>query len=114
MKLKLGKKLVIGLDSMIIIIGLGYYCLYSDGHLEGEACMSRTKQMGLALLDYSSDNNDTLPPAESWMDLIAAHLGTPSDLHDSAGVPENGYGYAFRDRATSMRLSTISHAGNSS
>jgi hypothetical protein len=60
-------------------------------------CASHLKQQGLALLMYSQDSDERLPPADPWMDLLTPYMRDEAPLRCPVVTRGNptGFGYAF-------------------
>lgn len=70
-------------------------------------CMNHVKQLNLALLMYASDNRDTLPPAESWCDLIKPYSGGSTEMFGCPSQPPGKCSYGFNAALSHKRLSEI-------
>ncbi|HZH97811.1 MAG TPA: hypothetical protein VEX38_02465, partial [Fimbriimonadaceae bacterium] len=93
--------------------------------------MSKPKGIGLALLLYSEDHNDLLPPRDTWMDVLTSAPSAaesversrqPLDPEPSRPTavrfwcpyapdrPSGGFGYAMNSSLDGRRLTTIPSA----
>jgi prepilin-type processing-associated H-X9-DG protein len=76
-----------------------------------EICSFPIKQVGIAMKVYARDNEDQLPTAQNWCDLLAIH--TEIDDRDLEGYRESSDAmfsesiYALNKNVTDMKLSTI-------
>jgi len=70
-------------------------------------CLSHIKQLGLSLMIYTNDYDDRYPVATAWMDRIDEYQKSKDCFHDVEGIPEGGYGYAFRLNASNKKTTSI-------
>ena len=61
---------------------------------QATACLSNVKQLGLALMIYAADHEETLPKADSWKDAIAEYVGDNEALFI---CPTTGQRYIFNE-----------------
>jgi prepilin-type processing-associated H-X9-DG protein len=74
-------------------------------------CSSNEKQMGLGLLQYSDDYDQTLPNSSTWMDTIHPYTRVDFACPDVRWPGPAGYGYAFNSRLSGKKIdSTTSQA----
>ncbi|MHB1462553.1 MAG: hypothetical protein ACYC1M_14795 [Armatimonadota bacterium] len=77
----------------------------SEGHIERcrAACLSSTKQIGLAMRLYADDNDGKLPPASNWHPLLLSYL--KSEYHKD-DVNMGIYCPSARDKRFSYGMNT--------
>jgi prepilin-type processing-associated H-X9-DG protein len=98
----------LALGVLIILIGAAIlFPVFAQHKGSGRSlCLSNVKQMVLGCLIYSSDFDDKLPPASRWTDDIVKY-----DAHflvkDPEGTGEDQGGYAFRQKASSLKSLAI-------
>ena len=68
-------------------------------------CDSNLKQIGLALIIYSDENDDTLPPAGTWQQTLAEYVPDVEVLT----CPTTGKPYLFNDNLAGKILSKIAN-----
>lgn len=72
-----------------------------------ELSMTRMKSHALGMLMYASDWDDTLPPADRWMDSLAAKVN-PEDLDCPLPVWKTfEFGYAMNKHASALETRTV-------
>jgi prepilin-type processing-associated H-X9-DG protein len=79
-------------------------------------CKSTLKRISAAMLMYAQDNDDTLPPANNWIDTLAPY-DTPSGKSEkpedryhcvsASGKEMEVYGYTYNSNAASQNLTKI-------
>jgi hypothetical protein len=57
--------------------------------------MARAKQLGLAIAMYSEDNDDRLPPSETWPVVLQPYIGDSEEILRSPFNPEAGRAWAM-------------------
>jgi hypothetical protein len=70
------------------------------------ACVSNLHALSVAMRWYAADQQDTLPPADSWSDAISSYLVSRSTFVCPA-APKLRSGYAFNRALGGVRLSEI-------
>ncbi|MCH8979317.1 MAG: hypothetical protein IH945_08770 [Armatimonadetes bacterium] len=81
---------------LLIIVAL-LFPVFAQHRNGRDPALSNIKQLALGNLMYAADNDDRLPVAERWMDVLVPHLNgeqlfVDPDLKDRQ---EDEYGYAF-------------------
>ena len=72
------------------------------------ACESNVKQLCLGVIMYAGDNNEQLPPANTWCDAISKYLGgSEKPFKCFAGDQSQRSHYAFNARLQGVRLGRI-------
>jgi len=98
---------------VLVVLAVVFPVFAQHGGSKKSLCLSHIKQMSVGLLIYSGDNDDRLPQASRWMEAINASnpIGTPKDREKIFREPEmpgfQGYGYAFRKKASTMKTDTV-------
>jgi prepilin-type processing-associated H-X9-DG protein len=67
--------------------------------------MTHMSDLGAALSQYATDNDDRLPN-DKWMDRLTRYVDTASDFRCPA-VKAPGYGYAMRESLLGQKLKQI-------
>ncbi len=75
-------------------------------------CISRVKQLNLALLMYATDHEETLPPADKWCDLIVPYMGNTRAIFHCPAEPGAGCSYSFNASLANQKLPKSSRATN--
>ncbi|RYG26906.1 hypothetical protein EON82_01440 [bacterium] len=72
---------------------------------KGTACLSNTKQQGLALMLYGEDNSGRYPPHGFWKDLSKKYLAGESSKYALRCplVAEGAFGYAFNSALSGQK-----------
>ena len=65
------------------------------------------KQLGLAALIYSSDNNDVLPVATNWCDALTTYAGSPAVFQCPGDAAQLRSGYALNAAVSGMDVDDI-------
>ena len=74
------------------------------------SCLSNLKQQSLAVIMYSQDYDETLPPKNAkWMDLAAANLKNEKTFHCPSLKGGVGYGYAMNPEPLGKKVEKIAH-----
>ena len=68
---------------------------------------SNLKQIGLAILQYEQDHNETLPDADKWVDEIYPYLKTESVFRDPTAPAGEKWSYAFNKNLSGVKLSDL-------
>jgi len=68
---------------------------------QATACLSNAKQLGMALMMYATEHDDTLPDADSWEDAIAEYAGDSEALFT---CPVTGQRYIFNEALSGVDL----------
>jgi hypothetical protein len=77
------------------------------------ACLSNVKQLNVALIMYTADWDDTMPPSAKWMDEVNPYVRTETLYHCPALKNQSfGYGYALNDLLNKMAVSKIAEPMN--
>ncbi len=71
---------------------------------QATACLSQVKQLGLALMMYAADHEETLPEADSWEDAIAEYAGDNEALFT---CPTTGQRYIFNEALSGVDLKDL-------
>lgn len=69
------------------------------------ACMSNLKQIGVALRVYAVDNDNRLPPADSWRQALKPYL----EAEDLYICPSSRKQYVFNEALGSQNIEAISN-----
>jgi hypothetical protein len=83
------------------------------------SCASNLKQQGLAILMYTQDYDNRLPPAARWMDVTDPYVGSsaaavrqcPSVSGGGSAANSGVFGYAFDSRLSGRTQSKIASSG---
>jgi hypothetical protein len=75
-------------------------------------CLSNLKQLTLSCLIYANDYDDRMPIATTWSNGVEHYTKSSSVFHDPEGVPDGGYGYGFRLKASSVKESAFGDPPN--
>ena len=90
----------IGYFLLILLLAMCGAILYpvwqSSRALQVVQAQSNVKQLGLGLLMYANDENDSLPRAEAWMDAVQPYILNEPVFHSPSLKPPAEYGFAFR------------------
>src|SRR5258708_6520249 len=72
------------------------------------ACRHNMRGLATALLQYSQDWDETLPPANHWADAAALHISS-SDMPEVFHCPSarSPYSYVFNVHLDKLRLEAI-------
>ncbi len=76
--------------------------------------LSNMKQLALATMMYTDDNDEHLPPAESWMDVIEPYHKNDRIAHDDSikDRKDDEYGFAFFEPVSCINpWSVVDQAG---
>ena len=81
------------------------------------SCLSNLKQQSLAVMMYSQDYDETLPPKElPWMDLTASYIKNDKVFQcpsaKTAGETDTFYGYTMNTAPMGKKLKTVAHPEN--
>ncbi len=68
---------------------------------QATVCLSNVKQLGIAVLMYAADHEDTLPEADSWKDAITEYAGDNEALFV---CPVTGQRYIFNEVLSAVAL----------
>jgi prepilin-type processing-associated H-X9-DG protein len=68
-------------------------------------CMNHMRQMNLALMMYATDHNNTLPPGNSWCDLIKPYTGGSTDVFHCPTEP--GCPYTLNVNVANRKISEL-------
>ena len=68
---------------------------------------SNLKQIGLALIQYTQDNDQKLPDADKWVDEIYPYLKTESVFRDPSAPAGEKWSYAFNKNLSGVKLSDL-------
>lgn len=69
-------------------------------------CLSNLKQLGLAVLQYAQDHDETLPSADKWQDELLPYLKNEQAFRCPV-APELECGYAFNAALSGLPLAQI-------
>jgi len=58
-------------------------------------CLSNLKQIGMAMAVYNDDNNQKLPVATQWGDLLKTYVSGSDKIYRCSSDQSGGYSYAF-------------------
>ncbi len=67
-------------------------------------CMNNEKQLALAVLIYSNDNTNRMPPAAKWCDAIKPSVGSDMIFRCVAADPSSRCDYAFNSKLDGLEL----------
>ena len=70
-------------------------------------CMNNEKQLALAVLMYSNDNTNHMPPAAKWCDAIKPSVGSDMVFRCVLAVSSNRCDYAFNSKLDGLELGKI-------
>ncbi len=76
-----------------------------------DGCISNLKQSGLAIIMYSGDYDDVMPPARKWMDAVKEYVKTEAIYHCPA-LGGTAYGYALHSDLAGKEWSKIKNPQN--
>jgi len=68
------------------------------------ASLSNISQLGMAVLMYAADHNETLPDADTWKEAIAEYVG---DNEAVFTCPTTGQGYIFNEALSGVDLKDL-------
>jgi len=71
----------------------------------GPGCYGSIRALTHSLAVYAQDNNQTMPPADRWTEVLLSAGQSDRILHDPRDVPKGSFGYAMRDSASEAKLS---------
>lgn len=71
---------------------------------------TRLKMLGVALLAYSADNDEHLPPATKWTDALQPYVQDPEAFHDGSLKPEE-FGFAFNIEVSGKQVTALGPLG---
>lgn len=71
----------------------------------GASCLSNLKQVGLAMLAYSQDYDEKMPPADKWSTVSFPYVRN-TQIYQCPAVPGK-YGYAMNYKLSRMELGKI-------
>ena len=71
-----------------------------------EKCATNLKQISLAMLQYTQDYDEKLPPAKNWADVMKPYFKNERVLH-APEVGKNSYGYAMNWKLSRQPLAQI-------
>lgn len=96
----------------VVVVGVLVVALWpvyaSDGpRAASSRCLSDTKQSLLAFNIYANDNNDRMPLAAQWGDVIQAYARNEEILKDVEGIPNGTFGRAYRKSASGLLTTSI-------
>lgn len=95
----LGVLAVCGVGGVAIMAAI-LFPVFSQAKLAAKKtlALSHAKQMSTALIMYSIDNNDLLPPAAQWMDVLGRYEVEDQIFKSPEATPNDptDYGFAFR------------------
>lgn len=81
--------------ALLLVIGAIVFPVFSGSYSSiASTCLSNVKQSSLALILYTSDENDRYPPRDFWMDATFPYSKNEGIWH-CPSVPKGVYGYAF-------------------
>ena len=63
---------------------------------------SNLKQIGLAIIEYVADHNETMPDSDKWVDEIMPYVRSKAPFHDPSAPAGQAYSYAY-NRALSHK-----------
>ena len=75
------------------------------------SCMSNEKQIGLALLQYSQDNDEVLPAGSEWMKKTEPYLLSGRSVYQCPSFRQSSYGYAYNSAVSRKGLEKIASPG---
>ena len=75
-------------------------------------CMSNVRQLSLAVMMYSSDNNDLLPRTNSWCDQITQYVRSADPFRCPTGEGSLRSHYAFNAKLSGLSQIKISRRAN--
>jgi prepilin-type processing-associated H-X9-DG protein len=67
-------------------------------------CITRVKQLNLALIMYATDHEETLPPADKWCDMVVPYLGKSMATFHCPAEPGDGCSYSFNAALSNQKL----------
>ncbi len=70
-------------------------------------CMNNEKQLALAVILYSNDNTNHMPPAATWCDAIKPSIQSDMIFRCVAADPSNRCDYAFNSKLNGLGLGKI-------
>ena len=70
-------------------------------------CVNHVKQLNLALIMYATDHNETLPPAESWCDLVKPYTGGSTVTFGCPSEAPGQCAYALNAAVANKKMSEI-------
>ncbi len=70
-------------------------------------CMNNEKQLALAVVIYSNDNTNHMPPAATWCDAIKPSVGSDIVFRCTAADSSNRCDYAFNSKLDGLELGKV-------
>ena len=70
---------------------------------QATACLSQVKQLGVALMMYAADHEETLPEADSWEEAVAPYIMNAEIL----ACPVTGKHYIFNEGLSGVDLKDL-------
>lgn len=96
----------LGTLALVVIVAIFWPVTTGGGEPSHRtACLSHMKQLALAVIMYSTDFDDRLPPAPTWADLTKPYTKN-GEIYECPGLEDrkpNQFGHAFR-RAVALKL----------
>jgi prepilin-type processing-associated H-X9-DG protein len=67
----------------------------AKGQAQNVLCKANLRQLSLALIMYTDDNDGKFPNASEWGDLVDPYVGSNQQIFSCPNGPEGIYGYAY-------------------
>ena len=68
---------------------------------------SNLKQLGLAILEYVQDHNETMPDADRWVDEIMPYAKSEALFRDPSAPSGERWSYAFNKNLSGIKLADL-------
>ena len=79
----------------------------AKGRAEMVVCRNNARQLALAIWIYAGQNNNQLPPAQTWCDAIAPHVDSERFFQCPAGDRHQRSHFAFNERLGGMKADAV-------
>jgi len=103
--LETGRKLFGAADADVVALDQEMRGEYPEP-IAREKCATNLKQISLAMLQYTQDYDEMLPPAKNWADVMKPYFKNERVLH-APEVGKASYGYAMNWKLSRQPLAQI-------
>jgi prepilin-type processing-associated H-X9-DG protein len=94
---------ILGIFSAILFPALGQ----ARQSAQKAVCMNNLKTIGIVIITYTSENNDTYPPAENWCDLLKDKVKPENLICPASKKVEGQTSYALNINVAGRKTSEI-------
>ena len=70
-------------------------------------CASNLKQIGLAIIEYVADHNETMPDSDKWVDEIMPYAKSEALFRDPSAPAGEKWSYAFNKNLSGIKLADL-------